>query len=668
MIRGHVMTEEPDTQISDGVDPPRILSAFTGLQPLADKLRALDNGFQPFCTGADPIMARTARGQRRAIRDFEPSVTFIGQVKAGKTTLVNAICGWSGLLPADVNPWTSVVTALHMSPSTRRGVKRASFRFFSNEEWDNLLRQGGRVGEIAERAGAADEMAKVQEQLAEMREKSRRRLGDQFQLLLGQTHSYETLDAELIKRYVCMGDDFWDEPSGPVDQGRFADITKSADLWFGGPDLPLGLCVLDTPGVNDTFMIREQITLNALRGSRLCVMVLSAQQALSTVDLGLIRLISNVKARDVIIFVNRIDELSDPARDVPEIQESIAATLRKFDGPTDAEVIFGSAFWADHAVADTLHALGEEGAASLMSWARTRIDGEMAKADPRDIVWEISGVPALGRAISDRIADGAGQALIAKAEAALSNLTTGAQVFASASASPPGLAPQSGWTSAEIATRFDDIKTRAIGRLTVQLDKALETFERRTLNAQKTFLDRATGELLKHLEQFGEHAVWTYDPTGLRLLLRSAYRVYGTAANKAVKAELTQVAAEISAIFAEKADAPGDAPQIEPPPAPAPEAPVSLAQTIALDLKGSWWTRFWRRRRGYEAFADDFTNLIFQETAPLSQKLRVECVDAYAQRLQTCIADFVDEQRDMIVQIAQTHQHDAQSAAASGAA
>ena len=46
------------------------------------------------------------------------------------------------------------------------------------------------------------------------------------------------------------------------------------------------LCIRDTPGVNDTFMIREQITIRAIRESRICVVVLAAHQALSSVDLG----------------------------------------------------------------------------------------------------------------------------------------------------------------------------------------------------------------------------------------------------------------------------------------------------------------------------------------------------------------------------------------------
>ena len=103
-----------------------------------------------------------------------------------------------------------------------------------------------------------------------------------------------------------------------------------------GPNCRCRLCIRDTPGVNDTFMIREQITIRAIRESRICVVVLAAHQALSSVDLALIRMIANVKSREVIIVVNRVDELPDPVNQVPEIRDSIVKTLTEFDGPKEA--------------------------------------------------------------------------------------------------------------------------------------------------------------------------------------------------------------------------------------------------------------------------------------------------------------------------------------------
>jgi hypothetical protein len=50
--------------------------------------------------------------------------------------------------------------------------------------------------------------------------------------------------------------------------------------------------------------------------------------------------------------------------------------------------------------------------------------------------------------------------------------------------------------------------------------------------------------------------------------------------------------------------------------------PVTLGQTIALDIKGNWWTRWWRRRRSYAAFAEEFSGMIDAEIAPMIGALK----------------------------------------------
>lgn len=631
---------------------PALPQAFDGLAGLADRLDAYDRAFAEIGGSSEAPLAQQAREQRARIREFEPSVTMIGQVKAGKTTLVNAMVGWPDLLPADVNPWTSVVTSLHLSPHLQEYDRRAAFRFFTDEEWEHLIRQGGRVGEIAARAGADDELERVRAQLDEMRAKSRDRLGRKFQMLLGQTHEYERFDEELIKRYVCLGDDFWEEAGSTKDQGRFADITRSADLWVPSPALPLGLCLRDTPGVNDTFMIREQITINALRGSRLCVVVLSAAQALSSVDLGLIRLISNVRTREVIIFVNRIDELPDPARAVPEIRASIQATLARFDGPKEAEILFGSGYWAGHAVARTFDALGEDSAQALIGWAEAQVDGDMAQLAPQEIIWRLSGVPELGRAISERIEESVGARLEEGLEVALGNLHAGVEMHQAVRAPSPGDITQVQMSPAEIAQRFEQIEDRASAALESRLAKMHDMFAGRTDNAQRAFLGRATASLVKHLEQFGEGEVWTYDPSGLRMLLRSAYKVFVQGAGKAGTEVLQTAASDIDALYRHAFGLSPEVRSIAPPPLPAAPAPVNLGQTIALDLRGGWWSRFWRRQRGYEAFSEDFSRLIHEETKPVVDTLHHQSAAPFSRALRSTLAEFIQGQRTIVLGLA----------------
>ncbi|KUF11092.1 dynamin family protein [Pseudoponticoccus marisrubri] len=625
-------------------------TTFAGFAPLAAQLAALDTRLAEAAGSPVPAIADKARQLRRKLAAFEPGVTMIGQVKAGKTTLVNAMTGWRDLLPADVNPWTSVVTSLHLRPGDRRATQNASFTFFTEEEWGHLVHRGGRMGELANRAGAEDELDKVRAQLEEMRRKSRERLGRRFELLLGQSHDYDRFDAALVERYVCLGDDFWDAQNADPDRGRFADITRTADLWLSQPDLPLRLCLRDTPGVNDTFMIREQITLNALRGSRLCVMVLAATQALTSVDLALIRMISNVEARDVIIFVNRIDELADPARDVPEIRASIETTLRAHGMPEGVEILFGCGVWAHEAVTGAIENLGRDSAEALLHWAEARNDPANPFASVPEMVWHLSGLHALGRAIAARIEAGAGAQILREITAELDNLDQSAAAALSLSAQD-GLAGAPCRMEREtLVAALDGIEARAREGLATGLTMAQRALVERIEKSRQTFVGRATAAVIAHLENYGELEQWSYDPCGLRVLLRSSFQRHVRGVTRLGEDALSGAAQEIAALYAEAFAL--SLPPLQAPPVPQADPPIVLGQTIALDLRASWWTRFWRRRRGYKACTEDFARLIEQETQPILNALLSENAARFEADVADTLATFLAANRRILLDLA----------------
>ncbi len=647
------MTAERDAAGAvEATEGDLIRSAFSGLQSFAERLQKLDTAVDAIAdAGGDTARAAT-RKLKRQIRSFEPSVTMIGQVKAGKTTLVNALAGWPGLLPADINPWTSVVTSLHLDPATRKGSGKAKFRFFDEEEWARLLNRGGRVGELAARAGAHKELEKVRRQLEEMREKSRQRLGRKFEMLMGQEHEYGYLDEELVQRYVCLGDDTGDHGGANQQQGRFADITKSADLYLGQPDLPHRLCIRDTPGVNDTFMIREQITVNAIRESRLCVVVLSAHQTLSTVDMALIRLISNIRSREVIIFVNRIDELNDPVRETEEIRKSIVATLEALNGPTDAEIIFGSAFWAVHALSQAYKDLGKASSKTLVDWAEHKLTSGVVPGSVHETIWTISGIPALCAAISSRIDSGEGAEFEERIVRSARNIATSIEASRQVTAKRIDGDAVKPVAPADIGRELDAIAARNLGLLDAEMDKLIAGLDSRLSGARRSFLGRATASLIRHLEDYGDHEIWQYDPAGLRLLLSSAYRVFAAKAVNTSEKIFATTADEVRTLYVRAFQISEDTVEIEAPVVQNPPPPVILGSTIALDVKGNWWTSWWRRRRSYEKFAEEYSALIDAEIEPFLVSLRTDHAETYSQAARQILAEFIDAQRSHLLDLA----------------
>ena len=630
---------------------PAFMSA--GLDPLlAQKQAGID--LQETLADVEAIggakVASKIKNMSAEIENFVPSITFIGQIKSGKTTLVNAVAGRPGLLPADVNPWTSVVTSLHLGHNRAADAPAASFTFFDADEWDRLVASGGRIGELSERTGAEKEHERLRAQIASMHEKTKQRLGRKFELLLGQTHSYQAIAPDLIQRYVCLGDDF-ETASAQDRQGQFADITRSAELYLDAPHLPHALTLRDTPGMNDTFLMREQITIRALRDSKICCVVLSAHQALNAVDMGLIRMIANVKSRQIVIFVNRIDELSCPHEQIPEIRESLIQTLANKDGPVDPCIVFGSALWAEAALMDNVGALPPASIAALEDLGSYADIPQIEDMDERTAAWTLSGIPALMQELGDRIVTGAGDKILSDMRARAANVVAGLRASSSIVTLRANSDQIQKLTNAEVDAKMAQIAVDATARLDTALDVIFTAFDKRVDQAHNSYIARALDALLLHFEKKGDKQVWSYSADGLRLLMRSAYQVLGTRFNKTVSSVLEEVAAELTKAYGDIFDITPENFSVETPGLPDLPPPVTLAQMIALDVKTSWWKSWWGQRKGWRAFADDFRDLIEAETTPMVDTLKVgQAADIRALAHET-LKDFLEEQRSVLADI-----------------
>lgn len=617
------------------------------LSDLNDRMDALREILQDIeAIGGDGIGGKV-RDLMREVDAFEPSVTFIGQIKSGKTTLVNAMVGRPNLLPADVNPWTSVVTSLHLNTPRAEGAPRASFRLFDADDWDKLTRNGGRIGELSARAGADEEVLRLREQIAAMHAKTRERLGAKFEMMLGQQHNYGTFDDDLIKRYVCMGDEA-DTDDG---QGQFADITRSAELYLDAPGIPMPFCLRDTPGVNDTFMMREQITIRALRDSRTCVVVLSAHQALSATDMGLIRLISNMKSRQVVIFVNRIDELTDPATQIPEIRASLTETLSQADAEVP-DIVFGSAYWATAVLEGTLGDMAPASTETVQSYAAARLENAGAKMSPDQVVWSLSGLPELQTAIGQRVAESAGARMLNGTRRRATNYVAGLR----ASSTVVTLRAKDGedvqkMSEQEVDNLLDGLRDDLMTELSGRLDEVFARFADRVDQVHTRFLARALESLLEHLETRGEGEIWQYSPDGLRVLMRSTYQVMRNNFSKACSAVYGRAGDSLTDAYGRIFDLESENFRVDSPAVPETPQPMALAQTIALDLQTSWWKGWWGRRRGYRAFEQGFRELIEAETAPMVSELKAAQTKEIRRRAIDRLDVFLREQREVLSDI-----------------
>jgi hypothetical protein len=220
-----------------------------------------------------------AQDGQQVLADLVCRIAVIGQVKAGKSSFVNALIGRPGLLPADVNPWTTAVTKLHFNCVNAPEGVAAAFKFFEHDEWKNIAEGGGRIRELTERLVPGFTPAALSRHLEGMRRRAESRLGREFPKLLGTTHTFPAFDHDLLERYVCAGPygEALKPDGGP---GQYSDITKTADLYFKSNEFGFPTILIDTPGTNDPFLVRDEITRRSLDGADSHIVVLTAQQPL----------------------------------------------------------------------------------------------------------------------------------------------------------------------------------------------------------------------------------------------------------------------------------------------------------------------------------------------------------------------------------------------------
>lgn len=280
---------------------------------------------------------------RRQIEERACRIAVIGQIKAGKTTFINTLIGQPGLLPTDINPWTAVVSALHFGAGGTPPEHAAIFQLFSVDEWKQIAKGGGRLRELTERLVPGFQPDLLRAQLEVMRGRSERRLGAKFEKLLGQSHRFKEITPELLADYISAGDPNLE--SGAEGRRRnYSDITRSADLHFDDSPFAFPITLIDTPGTNDPFLVRDEITRRSLENPDIYVFVLSALQPLSAADIAMMRLLNGLHKDRIIVFINRVDQLANPAVDATIVKRSVKKRLRLEFPNLHIPVITGSAW------------------------------------------------------------------------------------------------------------------------------------------------------------------------------------------------------------------------------------------------------------------------------------------------------------------------------------
>ena len=334
-------------------------------------------------------------------------IGLIGQVKAGKSSLANALACKPDMLPTDVNPFTTVVTNLHFGRTDIATDVAAEFTFFEANEWEQLAAGVGHIRELTERLVPGFNVEQLHKQVDALRRRSEQRLGPALGSLLGQKHAFSSLSTEILKRYVSsnLGD------AGTEEKDAYSDIVKAADLYFPSSDFAFPTTIIDTPGTNDPFLVRDEIARRALESAHVHIVVLTSRQVMSSADVALLRVLQGLRKDRIVVFINRIDELGNIANDVPLLVQHVRNGLRREFPTIDLPVVAGSAYWANVALrgspADVERAWSKN--AKLYAQDVTRRPGSPAEPNGDEEMAQrlllYSGVPALLDVVADLTLD-----------------------------------------------------------------------------------------------------------------------------------------------------------------------------------------------------------------------------------------------------------------------
>jgi GTP-binding protein EngB required for normal cell division len=409
-ILASVLSETEETRARRRKTPAIRESALSGVQSvgigeaLQEAREAVLKAGEALVALSDDTFAGHIRRLLGMVEEQHCNIAFIGQMNAGKSSLINAFIGVPRFLPTEITPWTTVVTNLYFG-IPKMPVSGTVFEFFSPAEWQQLAEGSSRVRALTERLVPDFPWEDFYRQVGSMREKAETRLGSRYAELLGTQHAYPTVTTEILEKYITA-----ESPLGDVGPGEFSMITKAAHLYFDLTSFYYPTVVIDTPGVNDPFLVRDEITRQNLERANIFVIVVTARQPLSTADLDLLRILRGLKKDNIVIYVNKIDELDDfPAHSQAIIERINGLLKREFPG-ADIPIVAGSAFWAEVALGDdvaekqrlasSLDTDGASMAAIAEEGGFLPADAAVRNARLTDTLLMRSGVPDLALAVS----------------------------------------------------------------------------------------------------------------------------------------------------------------------------------------------------------------------------------------------------------------------------
>lgn len=209
------------------------------------------------------------------------TIGVIGQMKAGKSTFLNAFVFEDDVLPAATTPMTAALTVI-----TYGEKKLLSAEFYTENEWQEQLM----TAQMPIQDGMTESQLSKIKAAKELVEKSAA-IKNEMHSLLGKTVED---DFERLIEYVGA-------------DGKYVSITKSVKLFYPKEYLK-GVRIVDTPGFNDPIVSREERTKEFLKEADVVLLMLYAGRPFDSTDREILfKDVAQCGMGKVLIGINKYD-------------------------------------------------------------------------------------------------------------------------------------------------------------------------------------------------------------------------------------------------------------------------------------------------------------------------------------------------------------------------
>jgi predicted GTPase len=276
-------------------------SVFENLSSIKDAIRryaqeAEKNGW---------LTVEECQNTIRRVDEDRITIGVIGQMKAGKSTFLNALLFEKEVLPAASTPMTAALTEI-----TYGEQPAIEAEFYTVDEWEGIKRTAETPLE------GLDQRRENEVKAAKELVTKSRSLGSQITDLLG-------------KKKTASFDDLLDFVGA---EGKYVALTKSAKIMYP-LEMLRGVQIVDTPGFNDPVISREQRSLQFLARADVVILLLYSARAFDETDRNIIfEKVRNVGVGKIIIAVNKYDvDMGNEKLEGGEsaIQKSVKDTILK---------------------------------------------------------------------------------------------------------------------------------------------------------------------------------------------------------------------------------------------------------------------------------------------------------------------------------------------------